>query len=80
MPLYIKDDVTAELVERLAKQRGLTKQDAVKLAVAAELERSAEAMPLRDRFARLREDHPLPPAVRNVNVEGGADTVAGDSR
>ena len=80
MPLYIKDDVTAELVGRLAKQRGLTKQDAVKLAVGAELERLAEAMPLRDRFARLREDHPLPPLVRSVDVEGGADRVEGDRR
>ncbi len=80
MPLYIKDDVTADLVDRLAKQRGLTKQDAVKLAVTAELERSTEAMPLRDRFARLRSDHPLPPVIRSVNVEGGFGAVAGDSR
>lgn len=71
--------MTAELVERLAKQRGLTKQDAVKLAVTAELERSTEAMPLRDRFARLRADHPLPPAIRSVNVEGGFGAVAGDN-
>ena len=80
MPLYIKDDVTAELVERLAKQRGLTKQDAVKLAVTAELERSTEAMPLRDRFARLREDHPLPPSVRSVNVAAGSDAAVGGRR
>lgn len=79
MPLYIKDDATAELVERLAKQRGLTKQDAVKLAVTAELERSTEAMPLRDRFARLRGDHPLPPRNHSVNVEGTFGAVAGGS-
>ena len=30
MPLYIKDDETAALVDRLAKSRGLTKQAAVK--------------------------------------------------
>ncbi len=61
MPLYIKDDVTAELVARLATLRGLSKQDAVKLAVRAELERGEETTPLRDRFAALRAAHPLPP-------------------
>lgn len=29
MPLYVKDDSTAELVTRLARQRGLSKQAAV---------------------------------------------------
>jgi len=63
MPLYIKDDTTAELVAQLAKQRGLSKQAAVKLAVRAELERGQQAIPLRDRFAALRAAHPLPPAT-----------------
>lgn len=61
MPLYIKDDTTAELVTRLARQRGITKQAAVKLAVEAELERSSPQPPLRERFAALRAAHPLPP-------------------
>ncbi len=39
MPLYIKDDEVAQLVTELAKRRGTTKQDAVKLAVQAALER-----------------------------------------
>lgn len=33
MPLYIKDDTIARLVAKFAKLRGLSKQDAVKLAV-----------------------------------------------
>ena len=33
MPFYIEDDATAELVAQLAKQRGVSKQDAVKLTV-----------------------------------------------
>jgi len=33
MPLYIKDDTTARLVSELAQLRGISKQDAVKLAV-----------------------------------------------
>ena len=44
MPLYIKDDATAELVAQLAKLRGLTKQAAVRLAVQAELDRAREAI------------------------------------
>jgi antitoxin VapB len=61
MPLYIKDDSTADLVARLAKLRGLTKQDAVRLAVQVELDRAREAIPLRERAAALRAAYPLPP-------------------
>jgi antitoxin VapB len=60
MPLYIEDDATAELVAELAALRGISKQDAVKLAVRAELQRLAEAVPLRDRLAAFRARHPLP--------------------
>jgi antitoxin VapB len=63
MPLYIKDDATAALVAQLAALRGVSKQDAVKAAVKAELARMQAAVPLRDRFAALRADHPLPPAT-----------------
>jgi antitoxin VapB len=61
MPLYIKDDATAELVARLARKRGVSKQDAVRLAVQAELDRIREAIPLRDRIAAWRAEHPMPP-------------------
>jgi len=60
VPLYIRDDATAELVAQLAKQRGLTKQDAVRLAVTAELDRDREAKPLRDRISAWREANPFP--------------------
>ena len=60
MPLYIKDDATAELVAQLAKRRGISKQDAVRLAVKAELDRIAEAIPLRERIATWRKEHPMP--------------------
>jgi antitoxin VapB len=63
MPLYIKDDGTANLVAQLAKLRGLTKQDAVRLAVQAELDRAKAAIPLRQRAAALRAAHPLPPTT-----------------
>ena len=61
MPLYIKDDVTAGLVTQLAKKRGVSKQDAVRLAVQAELRRMAEAIPLRERIAAWRKEHPRCP-------------------
>jgi antitoxin VapB len=61
VPLYIKDDMTAHLVAELAKLRGVSKQDAVKIAVKAELDRAAAVVPLRERFAALRKQHPLPP-------------------
>lgn len=63
MPLYIKDDETAALVTKLARQRGMTKQDAVRLAVRAELDRGAATVALRDRFAALRARYRLPPAT-----------------
>ena len=61
MPLFIKDDVTAQLVAQLATIRGLSKQAAVKMAVQAELDRTAERVPLRERLAALRATHTLPP-------------------
>ena len=79
MPLYIKDEGTAQLVDQLAKLRGLTKQDAVRLAVKAELKRTTEAIPLRDRFAAIREAHPLPPATGNVADKAFFDELSGES-
>lgn len=79
MPLYIKDDTTAELVAQLAKLRGVSKQDAVKLAVQAELDRAEEAVPLRDRFAALRAAHPLPPSTGEVADKAFFDDLSGAS-
>jgi antitoxin VapB len=78
MPLYIRDDVTAGLVAELAKQRGITKQDAVRLAVTAELERAKEAVPLRERFAALRAAHPLPPPTGLLADKAFFDDLSGE--
>jgi antitoxin VapB len=78
MPLYIRDDVTAGLVAELAKQRGITKQDAVRLAVTAELERAKEAIPLRERFAALRAAHPLPPPTGLLADKAFFDDLSGE--
>jgi antitoxin VapB len=77
MPLYIKDDATAQLVTRLAKLRGVSKQDAVKLAVQAELDRAAEAIPLRDRFAALRIAHALPGRTGKATDKAFFDGLSG---
>lgn len=77
MPLFIKDDTTADLVAQLAKQRGITKQAAVKEAVQAELSRMARTVPLRDRFTALRASHPLPPATGQVADKAYFDELSG---
>ena len=77
MPLYIKDDTTARLVAQFAKLRGLSKQDAVKLAVQTELGRVAEAIPLRYRFAALRKAHPLPPPTGKAADKTFFDDLSG---
>jgi antitoxin VapB len=64
MPPYIKDDTIAQLVAELAKQCGVTKQAAVRLAVAAELDRAAKAVvPSREGLATWRAQLPMPPAT-----------------
>ena len=78
MPLYIKDDATALLVAQLAKLRGISKQDAVRLAVQAELDRAEEAIPLRNRFAALRAAHPLPPRTGEAADKAFFDALSGE--
>jgi antitoxin VapB len=78
MPLYIKDDTTAKLVAQFAKLRGISKQDAVKIAVQAALDRAAGAVPLRDRFAALRRAHPLPPTTGKSADKAFFDELSGE--
>jgi antitoxin VapB len=78
MPLYIKDDTTADLVAQLAKIRGLTKQDAVRLAVQAELDRAQKAIPLRARVQALRTAHPLPPPTGITADKDFFDDLSGE--
>ena len=78
MPLYIKDDATAALVTELARKRGVSKQDAVRLAVQAELERIAEAIPLRERIAAWRNEHPMPPRTGKKADKAFFDDLSGN--
>ncbi len=79
MPLYIKDNATAALVAQLARERGLSKQDAVKMAVAAELARDRRAVSLRERFAALRQAHGLPAPTGLVADKAFFDDLSGDA-
>jgi antitoxin VapB len=78
MPLYIKDDTTAELVAQLARKRGVSKQDAVRLAVQAELKRIAEAIPLRERIAAWRRERPMPPPTGRKADKAFFDDLSGE--
>ena len=78
MPLYIKDDTTAALVAELANKRGISKQDAVRLAVQAELKRITEAIPLRERIAAWRKEHPMPPRTGKKADKAFFDDLSGN--
>jgi antitoxin VapB len=79
MPLYIKDDATAELVAQLARKRGISKQDAVRAAVKAELDRLAQAIPLRERIAAWRKEHPMPRRTGHKADKAFFDRLSGES-
>lgn len=80
MPLYIKDDATAELVAQLAQKRGVSKQEAVRQAVQAELQRMTAAIPLRERIAAWRAEHKPPPRTGQVADKAFFDELSGEPR
>jgi antitoxin VapB len=59
----------------LAKRRGTTKQDAVKLAVQAALECD---VPLRERLAQWHKLHPLPPPTGEIADKAFFDDLSGE--
>lgn len=78
MPLYIKDDATAALVATLAKAKGVTKSEAVRAAVKAELDRLEPKILLRDRLAAMRACHPLPEPTGLDADKAFFDELSGD--
>ena len=78
MPVYIKDAETTRLVAELAELRRVSKKDAVRMAVSAELARAAETVPLRERFAALRRKYPLPPPTGQVADKAFFDDLSGE--
>ena len=67
MPLCIKDDTTAGLVAELARKRSLSKQEAVRQAMTAELAR----------IAVWRREHPLPPPTGLAADKACFDDLSG---
>lgn len=54
MTLSIRDAATDKLVRALAKRKGVGLTEAIRLAVANELDRLDDAEPLRERIAAIR--------------------------
>jgi len=58
--LYIKDAVTTDLVERLAKRRGVTKTEAVRRAVEADLAKDEPRQTAREKLEDFYRRYPQP--------------------
>lgn len=76
--LFIKDQEANALAERLARQRGLSKTAAVKLALQHELERASSRPPLRERMIDFWKRHPLPPETGLKADKAFFDEMSGD--
>jgi antitoxin VapB len=55
-----------------------SKQDAVRLAVQAELKPLTEAIPLRERIAVWRREHPMPPPTGQNADKAFFDDLSGE--
>ena len=76
--LYIKDSVTAGLVEELAARRGTTKTEAVRRAVEAELAREEPVMTVREKLDDFyRRFPPLEPTGLKAD-KAFFDDLSGD--
>ncbi|MGH7122308.1 MAG: type II toxin-antitoxin system VapB family antitoxin [Acetobacteraceae bacterium] len=78
MPLYIRDGETARLVAELAKERGISKTGAVRMAVQAELRRTRVATPLRERIVAWRAEHKLPQPTGKAADKAFFDDLSGE--
>jgi antitoxin VapB len=55
MPLNIRDEEANQLAGQLAARQGLSKTDAVKIALRNELRRLDESIPLRERLRAIQQ-------------------------
>lgn len=78
MLLHIEDDATVELVRELADRRGVSEQDAVKLAVQAELARLQGGTPLQERLRRFHDQNPMPPKTGLAAHKAFFDDLSGE--
>jgi antitoxin VapB len=78
MPLYIKDNATAQFVGELARRRKISKQEAVRVAVSAELKREDEKLSLRERVEKFWRENPMPPPTGQLADKAFFDELSGE--
>lgn len=79
--LFIKDNKTASLAERVAKRLGTTKTEAVRRgleAIEAEMDRSEPRETARQKLERFWREHPLPPPTGLKADKAFYDELSGD--
>lgn len=78
--LYVKDNEAFRMAQELADKRGLTKTEAVKLALRHELDRDepTDRRPLRERMIEFWERYPLPKVLGPIPDKAFYDDMSGD--
>ncbi len=77
--LYIKDERTNALVDRLARLRGISKTEAVRRAVQAELVREQSQASVRERLDDFYRRYPLPEPSGVAADKAFFDDLSGDA-
>jgi antitoxin VapB len=78
MPTYIKDDYISDLITELAQRRGLTKQEAVKRVVQADVASDPQPMSFIDRLEKFWTEHPVPLPTGEVADKAFFDELSGE--
>ncbi len=78
MPLNIRSDEVDRLASKLAKRKGVTKTEAVRLALQNELRRVEDAIPLWERLAPLRRKIAAHPDTGLEADKAFFDELSGD--
>jgi len=78
MPLNIRSDEVNRLAEAVAARLGSNKTDAVRRALAHELERLDQAIPLRDRLRPIQDRIRARPATGLAADKAFYDELSGD--
>ncbi|WP_230769001.1 type II toxin-antitoxin system VapB family antitoxin [Sphingomonas sp. Leaf4] len=76
--LYIKDEKTNALVDRLARLRGTSKTEAVRRAVEAELTRNRQTASPRERLEDFYQRYPVPESSGLAADKTFFDDLSGD--
>ena len=79
MSLDIHDPETEQLVQTLAARRGLSSDEAIKLAVGNELQREDETLSLWERIRPIREGIAASPPTGLAADKAFYDQLSGDA-